>query len=98
MADDLTFDIRPPAQSGECVRVSPLVRRIVANNPGPITFTGTCTYIVGSGKVAIIDPGPEVPGQVEALLEAVRGETVTARRSGEIGASVPSKSNAYSSS
>ncbi len=77
MADDLTFDIRPPAHSGECVRVSPLVRRIVAGNPGPITFTGTCSYIVGNGHVAIIDPGPESPGHIEALLDAVRGETVT---------------------
>lgn len=77
MADDLSFDIRPPARSGECVRVSPLVRRIVASNPGPITFTGTCSYIVGSGQVAIIDPGPDLPGHVEALLDAVRAETVT---------------------
>jgi glyoxylase-like metal-dependent hydrolase (beta-lactamase superfamily II) len=77
MADDFTFDIRPPAQSGECMRVSPLVRRIVANNPGPITFTGTCSYIVGSGQVAIIDPGPEGAEHIEVLLDAVRGETVT---------------------
>src|SRR3954471_482426 len=77
MADELTFDVRPPARSGECLQVSPLVRRIVANNPGPITFTGTCSYIVGAGQVAVIDPGPDLPGQVEALLDAVRGETVT---------------------
>jgi len=77
MADDLSFDIRSPAQAGECVRVSPLVRRIIANNPGPITFTGTCSYIVGTGKVAIIDPGPSLPGHVEALLGEVRNETVT---------------------
>ena len=77
MADDLTFDTSPPARAEECVRVSPLVRRIVASNPGPITFTGTCSYIVGSGNVAIIDPGPDLPGHVEALLHAVRGETVT---------------------
>ena len=77
MPDDLTFDIRPPARSGECIRVSPLVRRIVAGNPGPITFTGTCSYIVGSGNVAIIDPGPDLPGHIEALLDAVRGETVS---------------------
>ena len=77
MVDDLTFDIRPPAQSGECMRVSPLVRRIVANKPGPITFTGTCSYIVGSGQVAIIDPGPEIAEHIEVLLDAVRGETVT---------------------
>jgi glyoxylase-like metal-dependent hydrolase (beta-lactamase superfamily II) len=77
MADDLSFDIRSPGQAGECVRVSPLVRRIIANNPGPITFTGTCSYIVGTGKVAIIDPGPSLPGHVEALLGEVRNETVT---------------------
>ncbi len=77
MADDLTFDIRPPAQAGECVRVSPLVRRVVADNPGPITFTGTCSYIVGRGRVAIIDPGPDQPAHVAALLDAVRNETVT---------------------
>jgi glyoxylase-like metal-dependent hydrolase (beta-lactamase superfamily II) len=77
MTDDLTFDTRPPAQAGECVRVSPLVRRIVANNSGPITFTGTCSYIVGTGRVAIIDPGPDDPAHVEALLRAVRNETVT---------------------
>lgn len=77
MADELSFDVRPPARSGECQRVSPLVRRIVADNPGPITFTGTCSYIVGNGKVAIIDPGPELPGHIDALLDAVRGETVT---------------------
>jgi glyoxylase-like metal-dependent hydrolase (beta-lactamase superfamily II) len=77
MSDDLTFDTQPPARIGECVRVSPLVRRIVANNPGPITFTGTCSYIVGSGQVAIIDPGPDLPEHIDALLAAVRGETVT---------------------
>jgi glyoxylase-like metal-dependent hydrolase (beta-lactamase superfamily II) len=53
------------------------VRRIIANNPGPITFTGTCSYIVGTGKVAVIDPGPDLPGHVEALLGEVRNETVT---------------------
>jgi glyoxylase-like metal-dependent hydrolase (beta-lactamase superfamily II) len=57
--------------------VSPLVRRIVANNPGPITFTGTCSYIVGNGEVAIIDPGPDDAAHAQAVLDAVRGETVT---------------------
>lgn len=77
MADGLNFDVSPPALAGECTRVSPLVRRIVANNPGPITFTGTCSYIVGNGEVAIIDPGPDEPEHIAALLEAVKGETVT---------------------
>lgn len=77
MADDLTFDVSPPAAAGECMRVSPLVRRIVAQNPSPFTFTGTCSYIVGAGQVAIIDPGPDLPEHIDALLHAVRGETVT---------------------
>ncbi len=77
MSDDLAFDAHPPAKAGECVRVSPLVRRIIANNPGPITFTGTCSYIVGSGQVAIIDPGPDLPEHIDALLAAVQAETVT---------------------
>jgi glyoxylase-like metal-dependent hydrolase (beta-lactamase superfamily II) len=77
MSDELTFDVSPPARSGECLRLSPLVRRVVANNAGPITFTGTCSYIVGNGHVAIIDPGPDLPEHVDALLHAVRGETVT---------------------
>jgi glyoxylase-like metal-dependent hydrolase (beta-lactamase superfamily II) len=77
MADDLVFDTEFPATSGECQRLTPLVRRVVANNPGPITFTGTCSYIVGNGHVAIVDPGPDLPDQVPMLLDAVRGETVT---------------------
>jgi glyoxylase-like metal-dependent hydrolase (beta-lactamase superfamily II) len=53
------------------------VRRVVANNPGPFTFYGTCTYIVGREEVAVIDPGPHLPGQVEAILAAIPGETVS---------------------
>jgi glyoxylase-like metal-dependent hydrolase (beta-lactamase superfamily II) len=53
-----------------------MVRRILAPNPSPFTFTGTCTYVIGEGTVAILDPGPDDPAHIEALLEAVRGETV----------------------
>lgn len=62
---------------GEAQQVSPLVRRITANNPGKFTFRGTGTYIVGRGKVAIIDPGPDDEAHIQALLHAVRGEEVT---------------------
>ncbi|MCP6151525.1 MBL fold metallo-hydrolase, partial [Klebsiella pneumoniae] len=58
-------------------QVAPGVRRILAPNPSPFTFTGTCTYIVGRGRVAILDPGPDDPSHIAALLDAVRGETVT---------------------
>lgn len=66
---------------GRCDRVSPLVRRVVANNPGPFTFTGTGTYIVGRDEpgagVAVIDPGPLDDAHLRALLEAVKGQTVS---------------------
>jgi glyoxylase-like metal-dependent hydrolase (beta-lactamase superfamily II) len=62
---------------GDCDQVSPLIRRVVANNPGPFTFKGTGTYIVGSGEVAVIDPGPDLPDHLAAILKAVEGERVT---------------------
>jgi glyoxylase-like metal-dependent hydrolase (beta-lactamase superfamily II) len=62
---------------GRCDQVSPLIRRITANNPGPFTFKGTGTYIVGRGEVAVIDPGPDDPAHLAAILAAVAGETVT---------------------
>lgn len=62
---------------GACERVSPLIRRVIANNPGPFTFTGTGTYIVGEGEVAVIDPGPDMSDHLEAILKAVAGERVS---------------------
>ena len=62
---------------GRCDQVSPLIRRVTANNPGPFTFKGTGTYILGRGEVAVIDPGPDDPAHLEAILAAVAGETVT---------------------
>jgi len=62
---------------GATIEVSPLVRRVVARNPSMFTFHGTGTYIVGHGQVAIIDPGPDMAEHVDALLAAVRGETVS---------------------
>ena len=68
-----TFDLPP----GRVDPVLPGIRRIVAPNPSPFTFTGTVTYIVGHGRVAVIDPGPEDEGHVAAILEAVGDETVS---------------------
>ncbi|MCU1376081.1 MAG: fold metallo-hydrolase [Actinomycetia bacterium] len=48
--------------------LSPLVRRIVAPNPGMMTGAGTNTYLVGVDEVAVIDPGPEDAGHLEAIL------------------------------
>jgi glyoxylase-like metal-dependent hydrolase (beta-lactamase superfamily II) len=66
----------PPV--GHVVELEPLVRRVLAGNPGPFTYTGTETYIVGQGEVAIIDPGPDDSAHIAALLEAVAGEKVIA--------------------
>ncbi len=57
--------------------LSPLVRRVLAHNPSPFTYTGTGTYIVGHGTVAIIDPGPADPAHLDAVAQAVAGETVS---------------------
>jgi glyoxylase-like metal-dependent hydrolase (beta-lactamase superfamily II) len=77
MSDDIEFDRTATAPSGAIVQLSPLVRRVIAGNGGPMTFTGTCSYIVGRGTVAIIDPGPDDAAHVARLLEAVAGETVS---------------------
>jgi glyoxylase-like metal-dependent hydrolase (beta-lactamase superfamily II) len=73
--DDLTFD-QQDAAAGEVKRLSPLTRRLIANNPSPFTFTGTCSYIVGEGSVAIVDPGPLDKTHIEALLAGTSGETI----------------------
>ena len=77
MADDIPFDKNLDLAPDTVDEPMPLVRRIMADNPGPFTFKGTLSYIVGQGKVAIVDPGPDDPAHIAALLEAVRNETVT---------------------
>jgi glyoxylase-like metal-dependent hydrolase (beta-lactamase superfamily II) len=62
---------------GRCDQVSPLIRRVIADNPGPFTYVGTGTYIVGRGTVAVIDPGPDLDGHLQALLAALEGDTVS---------------------
>ena len=73
----IAFDTRfePPFETA--VRLSPLLRRLTCNNPSPFTFKGTNTFVVGQGNVAIIDPGPDDEAHFMALLNAVRGESVT---------------------
>lgn len=73
----LAFSRDAITPAGEVAQLSPLLRRVIAGNAGPMTFTGTCSYIIGRGKVAIIDPGPDDPGHVERLLAAVAGESVS---------------------
>lgn len=62
---------------GEVARVSPRIRRVIAENPGPFTYLGTGVYIVGNGEVAVIDPGPVIEAHFEAIKAAVAGERIT---------------------
>ena len=64
--------------TGKVEQVHPLVRRLLAGNPSPFTYTGTQTYLVGAGEVAVIDPGPDLPGHVAALTAAVADERIVA--------------------
>ncbi len=72
-----SFDQALPP-NGIVQRVSPLVRRRICPNAGPFTASGTCSYIVGTGSVAIIDPGPDDAAHVDALIEALGDERVEA--------------------
>jgi len=77
MSDDIPFDKSFDLAPDTVEEVAPGVRRMLADNPSPFTFKGTVSYIVGRGRVAIIDPGPLDERHIAALLDAVRGETVT---------------------
>jgi glyoxylase-like metal-dependent hydrolase (beta-lactamase superfamily II) len=77
MADDIPFNKTLDLAPAQVEEVVPGVRRILCDNPSPFTFKGTMSYIVGRGDVAIIDPGPDDARHIEALLDAVRNETVT---------------------
>jgi glyoxylase-like metal-dependent hydrolase (beta-lactamase superfamily II) len=77
MNDDIPFDKNLNLAPDVVDAPMDGVRRIMANNPGPFTFKGTLSYIIGRGKVAIVDPGPDDPAHIAALLGAVRNETVT---------------------
>jgi glyoxylase-like metal-dependent hydrolase (beta-lactamase superfamily II) len=67
---DATTQVDRPYTVAE--HVGPLVRRVLARNPSPFTYTGTQTYIVGDGAdVAVIDPGPDEPEHIAALIEAI---------------------------
>lgn len=62
---------------GRPIRLSALVARVLAPNPGPFTQTGTATHIIGHDTVAILDPGPEDESHIAALLAAVAGRPVS---------------------
>ena len=72
----MTDPFDPP--HGLAEELSPGLRRIVAPNPSPMTFKGTNTYLVGTRDLAVIDPGPQRPAHLQAILDAVQpGQTIT---------------------
>ena len=66
----------PDLTPGVPSALSPLVRRIVAPNPGPFTGPGTNTYLVGIDEVAVIDPGPDDQSHIDAIVGASMRERV----------------------
>ncbi len=68
---DITFEY------AELAPVAAGVRRIVARNPSPYTLHGTGTYVIGTGDVVVIDPGPDDAAHVDALLTSLKGERVS---------------------
>ena len=73
----IEFDTRFEPAHGQAVEVAPGVRRVTAGNPGPFTFHGTNSYIVGSDTLAVVDPGPEDEAHLQALLAAIGGRPVS---------------------
>jgi glyoxylase-like metal-dependent hydrolase (beta-lactamase superfamily II) len=78
MADEIPYVRELAFEYGRLAETAPNVRRIVAHNPSPFTHVGTGTYVVGRGRVAVIDPGPRMPDHVAGLLRelALHGEEV----------------------
>ncbi|HEX9857984.1 MAG TPA: MBL fold metallo-hydrolase, partial [Paracoccaceae bacterium] len=65
-------------QPGHCVTLEPALRRILAANPSPMTHWGTNTFLIGTGEVAVIDPGPALPDHLNAILRALApGERIS---------------------
>ncbi|MEZ5827161.1 MAG: MBL fold metallo-hydrolase [Hyphomicrobiales bacterium] len=77
MSAELAFNRSVDVDYGVAEEIAPNVRRVVANNPGPYTFLGTNTYLVGSGHVAVIDPGPADEAHLAAIAAATNGERIT---------------------
>ena len=72
------FDLTHAPPVGVPEALAPGLRVVTAPNAGPMTFTGTRSYILGEGEVAVVDPGPDDLRHLAALDEAVRGERVAA--------------------
>jgi glyoxylase-like metal-dependent hydrolase (beta-lactamase superfamily II) len=73
----LDFDTRFEPHYGEAIEIATGIRRLTVNNPGPFTFHGTNTYIVGERILAVIDPGPEDTAHLDAILRAIGNRPVS---------------------
>ena len=77
MASDLEFKTDMHFQYGVPTGLGPGVVRLVCENPGPFTFKGTNTYVVGSTELAVIDPGPADAKHIADILKVAGGRPVT---------------------
>lgn len=77
MPAEIAFRHEYAFEYGVLETVSPGVRRVVARNPGPYTFHGTGTYVIGQGNVAVIDPGPSSQEHIDALVRGLSGEAIS---------------------
>jgi glyoxylase-like metal-dependent hydrolase (beta-lactamase superfamily II) len=73
----LNFDTQFDPAYGKAIELAPGVLRLTVNNPGPFTFHGTNSYIIGRDALAVIDPGPEDDAHFSALLQAIAGRPVS---------------------
>ncbi|WP_072391044.1 MBL fold metallo-hydrolase [Hyphomicrobium sp. CS1GBMeth3] len=76
MTHELTFNTAMQFAYGEPAPVSPGIVRIVAENPSPLTFKGTNTYLLGMTELAVIDPGPKNEAHLAAILKAAGGRPI----------------------
>ena len=77
LVDGLKFKTDMDFTYGVASPMGPGVVRIVAGNPGPLTFKGTNTYLVGSTSLAVIDPGPDDDSHRAAILKAAGERSIT---------------------
>ena len=72
------FAVMSEQLPGVAEQLGPLVTRVLAPNPSRFTFTGTQTHLVGTSELAVIDPGPDDAGHLDALIRAIAGRPVIA--------------------
>jgi glyoxylase-like metal-dependent hydrolase (beta-lactamase superfamily II) len=68
--------VGPPYEKSD--RLEPGIARVLAHNPSAFTYYGTQTYLVGNDEVAVIDPGPDDPQHIDAIVESIGGRSLVA--------------------